>query len=84
VLVADRNEADVGAAVRESGVPREEIWITTKLWTDEFGLEKSKVGAEGCLSRLGLDYVDMLLFHACVHAWVLASRWRSKQTCECK
>jgi len=61
-LSTDGNEAEVGAALRESGIPREEVWITTKVWTTEFG--DAAAAGRACAKRLGLDYIDLLLLHA--------------------
>lgn len=58
------NEADVGAAVRDSGVPREEVFITTKLWNSDHGYEEAQEAARTSLRKLGLDYVDLYLVHA--------------------
>lgn len=57
------NEADVGRAVRDSGIPREEIFITSKLWLQDYGYEAAKKGLETSLEKLGLDYVDLYLLH---------------------
>lgn len=57
------NEADVGRAVRDSGVPREEIFITSKLWLQDYGYEAAKKGLATSLEKLGLDYVDLYLLH---------------------
>lgn len=57
------NEADVGRAVRDSGIPREEIFITSKLWLQDYGYEAAKKGLEISLEKLGLDYVDLYLLH---------------------
>lgn len=57
------NESAVGSAIRKSGVPREEIFLTTKLWISEAGYEKAKASLLGSLERLGLDYIDMVLIH---------------------
>jgi len=57
------NEKDVGAAVRESGIPREEIFVTTKLWNDEHGYEAALRAFEKSRQALGLDYVDLYLIH---------------------
>jgi diketogulonate reductase-like aldo/keto reductase len=57
------NEVDVGLAVKKSGVPREEIFVTTKLWTTDFGFDKSIKACNASLKRLGLDYVDLYLIH---------------------
>ncbi|MCI4327443.1 MAG: aldo/keto reductase [Thermoplasmata archaeon] len=58
------NEADVGAAIRASGIPREELFVTTKLWQSEHGFEKSQKAAHASLRRLGLEYVDLYLIHS--------------------
>jgi diketogulonate reductase-like aldo/keto reductase len=60
---AYQNERGVGAAVRESGIPREEIWITSKLWPSEYGEGKTMAGIDKMLARLGTDYIDLLLLH---------------------
>ena len=57
------NESAVGSTIRKSGVPREEIFLTTKLWISEAGYEKAKASLLGSLERLGLDYIDMVLIH---------------------
>lgn len=57
------NERSVGAAVRESGVPREEIWITSKLWPNEYGEGKTLPALDKMLARLGVDYIDLVYLH---------------------
>ena len=57
------NEADVGRAVRDSGIPREEIFVTSKLWLQDYGYEAAKKGLDASLEKLGLDYVDLYLLH---------------------
>lgn len=57
------NEKGVGQAVRESGVPREEIFVTTKLWNSDQGGERAGAAFDASLRRLGLDYVDLYLIH---------------------
>ena len=57
------NERGVGEAVRASGLAREELFVTTKLWNDEQGYDAALKGFDASLSRLGLDYVDLYLIH---------------------
>lgn len=57
------NEAGVGQGVRDCGIPREELFITTKLDGTYQGRDRAVDGLEGSLRRLGLDYVDLLLIH---------------------
>jgi len=58
-----RNEEGVGEAIRASGVPREDIFVTTKLWPSDFGRESAVDGFESNLKRLDLEYVDLFLLH---------------------
>lgn len=60
---AYQNERGVGQAVKESGIPREEIWITSKLWPSEYGEGKTEKAIDKMLERLGTDYIDLLLLH---------------------
>lgn len=60
---AYQNERGVGEAVKESGIPREEIWITTKLWPSEYGEGKTAAAIDKMLSRLDTGYIDLLLLH---------------------
>jgi diketogulonate reductase-like aldo/keto reductase len=60
---AYRNEADVGAAVRESGVPRREVFVTTKLWNADHGYEKALRAIDTSLESLGMEQVDLYLVH---------------------
>ncbi len=57
------NEEAVGRAIRKSGIPREEIFVTSKLWVQDYGYEKGKAGLEQSLEKLGLDYLDLYLLH---------------------
>jgi diketogulonate reductase-like aldo/keto reductase len=70
------NEADVGGAVRDSGVPRGEVFVTTKLWNDDQGFDNALRAFDTSLSKLGLDYVDLYLIH-----WPVAGKrldsWRA-------
>ncbi|MDO4922189.1 MAG: aldo/keto reductase [Phascolarctobacterium sp.] len=57
------NEEAVGAAVKKSGLPREELFITTKLWIQDAGYENAKKAFYTSLRKLGLDYLDLYLIH---------------------
>lgn len=57
------NEEAVGAAIKKSGIPREELFITTKLWIQDQGYENTKKAFQISLNRLGLDYLDLYLIH---------------------
>lgn len=57
------NERAVGAAIRKSGVLREEMFVTTKAWISEMGYESTLQAFEASLTRLGLDYLDLYLIH---------------------
>ncbi|RGY97473.1 aldo/keto reductase [Clostridium sp. AM58-1XD] len=57
------NEQEAGQAIRESGIPREDIFLTSKLWLQDYGYEAARKGIESSLSKLGLDYMDLYLIH---------------------
>jgi diketogulonate reductase-like aldo/keto reductase len=57
------NESDVGEVVRESGVHREELFVTTKLWNSDQGYDSTLRACEASMKRLGLDYLDLYLVH---------------------
>lgn len=73
------NEEGVGRAVRESGIPREELFITTKVWNSDQGYESTLAAFEASLRRLGMEYVDLYLIH-----WPVKGKyketWRALQT----
>jgi len=58
-----RNETEVGEGIRHSGVPRHEIFVTTKIWKDDIADGRLQAAAEAGLERLGLDHIDLLLIH---------------------
>jgi diketogulonate reductase-like aldo/keto reductase len=72
------NEKDVGEGVRESGVPREEVFVTTKLWNDDHGYDSTLRAFDASLGRLGLEYIDLYLIH-----WPVAGKrkdtWRAME-----
>ncbi len=57
------NEEAVGEAIKETNVPREELFITTKLWVQDSSYEAAKKAIDVSLEKLGLDYIDLYLFH---------------------
>jgi len=57
------NETAVGIAIKKSSVPREDLFITTKLWVQDAGYEKTKIAFEKSLKKLQLDYLDLYLIH---------------------
>lgn len=57
------NESAVGNAIKKSGVPREDLFITSKLWVQDTGYEKTKMAFEKSLNKLQLDYLDLYLIH---------------------
>lgn len=57
------NEASIGRAIKDSGIAREELFITTKLWNDAHGYEETKTAFADSLEKLQLDYVDLYLIH---------------------
>jgi diketogulonate reductase-like aldo/keto reductase len=71
-----RNESDVGKALRESDVPRDQVFVTTKLWNDDQGYDSALRAFDESLQRLGLDHVDLYLLH-----WPVAHKrldsWRA-------
>jgi diketogulonate reductase-like aldo/keto reductase len=70
------NEADVGAAIRASAVPRDQVFVTTKLWNDDHGYDAALRALDASLGRLGLDHVDLYLIHWPV-AGVRRDSWRA-------
>ena len=57
------NEAAVGKAIAKSGLPREDFFVTSKLWVDHASYEKAKEGIDDSLNKLGTDYLDLYLLH---------------------
>lgn len=74
---AYNDEAGVGRAVKESGIPREEIWITSKLWPTEYGEGKTLEAIDKMLERMQLDYIDLLYVHQPVGDFVGA--WKDME-----
>lgn len=72
------NEADVAQAIRESGLPRQDIFVTTKIWNDDQGFDQTLRAGEATLLRMDVEYVDLLLLH-----WPVPGRridsWRAME-----
>ena len=60
---AYHNEEGVGAAIAKSGIPREELFIVSKVWISNYGYEKAKASIEESLRKLGTEYIDLMLLH---------------------
>lgn len=74
---AYNDEAGVGRAVKESGIPRKDIWITSKLWSTEYGEGKTLKAIDEMLKRMQLDYIDLLYVHQPIGDFVGA--WRDME-----
>jgi 2,5-diketo-D-gluconate reductase B len=61
--VAYGNEEEVGRGLERSGVDRDEVWVTTKVWMEDYAPRDLRASAEGSLRRLGIDRIDLLLLH---------------------
>ena len=72
------NEKPVGKAIRESGIPREEIFATTKLWGTDILNNQIQEAFEGSLQNMGLDYIDLYLIHWPVKG-MISSAWREME-----
>ena len=71
------NEEAVGTAIAKSGIPREELFITTKLWIQDAGYESAKKAFETSMQKLGLDYLDLYLIHQPMNDYYGA--WRAME-----
>lgn len=57
------NEQEVGQAIKDSGIPRDQIWVTSKLWLQDYAYADAEKAIDASLTKLGLDYVDLYLIH---------------------
>jgi len=73
------NEEDVGQAIRDSGIPREEIFVTTKLWNADHGSKKVMAACERSLQKLGLKYMDLYLVHSPGQVQTRSETWRAME-----
>ena len=71
------NEEAVGKAIRSSGIPRKDLFITTKLWVQDTGYASAKKAFETSLNKLGLEYLDLYLIHQPFHDYYGA--WRAME-----
>lgn len=67
---AYQNERSVGEAVKDSGIERDSIWITSKLWPNEYGEGKTLKAIDRMLNRLGVKYIDLVYFHQAVGDYI--------------
>jgi 2,5-diketo-D-gluconate reductase A len=75
------NEAEVGQAVRDSGIPRDEVRVTTKVWNSDQGYDATLAAFDASLERLGLDHVDLYLIHwPCPAQDKYLETWRAMET----
>lgn len=71
------NERPVGRGIAASGVPRGDIFVTTKMWLSDYGYEAAVASIDASLERLGLDYVDLMLLHQPYPDW--SGAWRAME-----
>lgn len=57
------NEQEVGKAIKDSGIPRDQIWVTSKMWLQDYAYEDAKKAIDTSLNKLGLDYIDLYPLH---------------------
>ena len=86
-----QNEQAVGAAIKASGLDREDIFVTSKLWVPDYSYEGAKRGFDESRQRLGVDYLDLYLIHLPLNNYfrrmastrrTLSSRSRARNWCE--
>ncbi|KAF1332850.1 Aldehyde reductase, partial [Globisporangium splendens] len=72
-----KNEEDVGRAVRDSGIPRDQVFVTSKLFLDHWGYDKATAATKESIAKLGLGYIDLFLLHAPADPTTRAETWRA-------
>jgi len=75
------NESDVGNAVRESKIPREEIFITSKVWLNSYGYDTTVASVKESLIKLQTEYIDLMLLHAPGDPTLRPESWRALEDC---
>lgn len=73
------NEVEIGRAIKDSGIPREELFITTKLWNSDQGYETAKKAFDDSLKKLGLEYIDLYLIHWYKGKEKAADSWKAME-----
>ena len=71
------NESEVGKAVKDSGIPRPDVFITSKVWLDNWGYDSTLASLKATLQRLQTPYVDLMLLHAPGEPASRADTWRA-------
>jgi 2,5-diketo-D-gluconate reductase A len=72
------NEFEIGAGIRQSGLAREEVFVTTKIWNDRHGFENATEAIDESLARLNIGYIDMLLIHwPCPKQNLIVETWQA-------
>lgn len=72
------NEFEIGAGIRQSGLDREQLFVTTKVWNDRQGFENATEAIDEALARLNIGYIDMLLIHwPCPKQELFVETWRA-------
>ncbi|KAG2437733.1 hypothetical protein HYH02_011110 [Chlamydomonas schloesseri] len=71
------NEADVGRAVRDSGLPRDQVYVTSKLWRDAYGYDRALAAVRDSVRRSGLPYLDLMLLHCPSEPGPREGAWRA-------
>lgn len=73
------NEEAVGNAIRKSGIPREDIFVVTKIWVADFGDNKTVAAVDRAMEKLNIDYIDLILLHQAMSDYYGA--WRALEKC---
>ena len=74
------NEFEIGAGVRQSGLDREQLFVTTKIWNDRQGFDNATEAIDEALARLNIEYIDMLLIHwPCPQKDLFVETWQAFQ-----